>query len=492
MAGTQKGRKKIPSNIFLIFLVIGLMTLAFSPVLSSTFATANNNLSDNTTPTATPTVTPTATEAATVTETAIEAATVTETATATPTDISTSTPTTSNIIIYYASSKSDVFHIAGCRYIKQIKANDRITFNSIKEAEDDGYRPCKVCLPELYEAYIANAIITPTATPTTPTATPTATETSTVSTVPTATEAATVPTATEAATVTETATEAATVTETAIEAATVTETATPTPITTNNTTTNTTNSDSSSSGSSGSNGDSSSSASISSDSSSSGTGGSPEPQSNVKAKELSQVYIGSGQSVNFDFPQKVTPVVNISFDSLKTAGKITTIVEMLNDQSTLVSNSPSDELYKYFNIWVGTGGFGDSNNFANPSIDFRVEKSWIQNKNIDKSLVTLDRYSDNKWDQLPTTLFGEDDTYYYYTAKTPGFSPFAIIGKSAPITSITPITPITPINTQSSPNIMSLEQNNSTIANNGVKSPGFESIYGILSLFAVFLYKKVK
>jgi beta propeller repeat protein len=39
-----------------------------------------------------------------------------------------------------------------------------------------------------------------------------------------------------------------------------------------------------------------------------GAGGSPEPQSNVEAKELSQTFIGSGSSAKFDFPQKATPV----------------------------------------------------------------------------------------------------------------------------------------------------------------------------------------
>jgi PKD repeat protein len=92
-----------------------------------------------------------------------------------------------------------------------------------------------------------------------------------------------------------------------------------------------------------------------------GGGGSPEPQINVETKELSQAFVTGGKPVKFDFPQKVTPVVYLSFDSKKTAGKITTIVEMLKGKSTLVSGLPSDEVYKYFNIWVGNAGFGDSN-----------------------------------------------------------------------------------------------------------------------------------
>jgi PGF-pre-PGF domain-containing protein len=170
---------------------------------------------------------------------------------------------------------------------------------------------------------------------------------------------------------------------------------------------------------------------------------------------------------------------------MKTAGKTTTIVEMLKEKSTLVSEQPSDEVYKFFNVWVGTGGFGDSNNIANAVVDFRVEKSWLKDKNIDKSLITLNRYSDNKWNQLPTTISREDDTYIYYTAKTPGFSPFTITGKTAAKEAVT--------ETQTRPNIGSLEQNNSTVANSGkenTKTPGFESICGIFSLLAIFRYRK--
>ncbi len=158
-------------------------------------------------------------------------------------------------------------------------------------------------------------------------------------------------------------------------------------------------------------------------------GGSPEPQNNVEAKEISQTFVNSGKTVKFDFPRNSTPVVYLSFDSKKTTGKTTAIVEILKGKSTLVSGLPSDEVYKYLNIWVGNGGFGDSNNIGNAAVSFKVEKSWVQDKNIDKASITLNRYSDMKWNSLPVSLLGEDDKYLYFTAKTPGFSPFAITGR---------------------------------------------------------------
>lgn len=154
-----------------------------------------------------------------------------------------------------------------------------------------------------------------------------------------------------------------------------------------------------------------------------GPGGSPEPQSNVEVREISQAFISSGNSVKFNFPQKVTPVIYVSFDSKKTAGKTTTIAEMLKVKPTLVSKLPSGEIYKSINIWVGNNGFVTSKNIENAVVCFKVEKSWVQDKKIDKSSITLNRYCDNAWNQLPTNLSSEDDNYLYLTAKTPGFSP---------------------------------------------------------------------
>jgi hypothetical protein len=58
--------------------------------------------------------------------------------------------TTSNVTntdskLIYASSKSNVYHAAGCKYVQRIKPENLITFNSRKDAEKAGYKACKVC-----------------------------------------------------------------------------------------------------------------------------------------------------------------------------------------------------------------------------------------------------------------------------------------------------------------------------------------------------------
>ncbi|MCC4770348.1 PGF-pre-PGF domain-containing protein [Methanosarcina sp. DH2] len=241
---------------------------------------------------------------------------------------------------------------------------------------------------------------------------------------------------------------------------------------------------------SSSNGGSSGGSSHSSSGGSGGGGGSPEPARNVEVKELSQVFITNGKAIQFDFTKNATCVVYVGFDAKKTAGKTTTIVEQLKNKSTLVSGLPSDEVYKFFNIWVGNSGFVTSKNIENPVIGFRVEKSWLQDKKIDQSSIALNRYSNKIWEQRPATLFDEDDIYMYFTAETPGFSPFAITGKAI-------ASEKTAIEVQPGDESGNSEENTTNTGSEADQKsgqeestgmPGFEIICGIVSLLSVFLY----
>ncbi len=225
-------------------------------------------------------------------------------------------------------------------------------------------------------------------------------------------------------------------------------------------------------------------------SSSGGGGGSPESSRNIEVKELSQVFISNGKAVKFDFTKAATCVVSVGFDAKKTAGKITTIAEQLKGKSSLVSQLPSDEVYKSFNLWVGNGGYATEKNIENPVICFKVEKTWIQDQNIDQSSIILNRYNDKKWNPLPTRISGEDGKYLYFTAETPGFSPFAITGKITAKETVNEILP--------EPDTQDPEQNENTKSEVEQDSeqkektgiPGFEMIYCIIGLLGVFLHRR--
>jgi PGF-pre-PGF domain-containing protein len=228
--------------------------------------------------------------------------------------------------------------------------------------------------------------------------------------------------------------------------------------------------------------------------SSGGGGGSPEPAKNVEIKELSQVFITNGKAVKFNFTKNATCVVDVSFDAKKTAGKTTTIVEELKNKSTLVSELPEGKAYKSFNVWVGNSGYATQKNIENSTLCFKVEKTWLQENGIDSSSITLNRYSDGEWEQTPVNLSGEDNELLYFTAETTGFSFFAITGKEKSLSEedITGAEPDQEIRSSGGEDVKStgkeVEQNSAQ--GEDPTAPGFEIIYGVACMLAVFLYKR--
>lgn len=223
---------------------------------------------------------------------------------------------------------------------------------------------------------------------------------------------------------------------------------------------------------------------------------SPEPAKNVEVKEISQVFITNGNEVKFDLTNNATCVVYVGFDAKKTVGKTTTIVEMLKNKSTLVSGLPSGEVYRFLNIWVGNNKYATSKNIENPIIYFKVEKSWLQNNSIKQSSIILNRYNDKKWEQLPTSFSGEDDKYLYFTAETSGFSFFAITGKVEAEKAVATISQ--PASQSSETGKLAVgtdsgvrsEVEKALEQRANMRSPGFETVYGVISLLALFLYKR--
>jgi PGF-pre-PGF domain-containing protein len=188
-------------------------------------------------------------------------------------------------------------------------------------------------------------------------------------------------------------------------------------------------SDSGSESSGSSNSDSGSKSSGSSSSSSGGVSLSKEPVSNVEAKELATGNVQSGYHIKFDFLEGATCITYIEFDPIKTLKKTITTVEMLKDKSVFVSGVPSGKIYKYVNIWVGNYGAGVANYFENGVIEFKVEKSWLEENNISQSQIILQWYNKD-WEPLDTEKVKEDTDYVYFKSKTPGFSCFAITNYS--------------------------------------------------------------
>ncbi|MCD4841136.1 MAG: PGF-pre-PGF domain-containing protein, partial [Methanosarcinales archaeon] len=164
--------------------------------------------------------------------------------------------------------------------------------------------------------------------------------------------------------------------------------------------------------------------------SSGGGGASGEDFYNIVLSETDRQSVFKNSSVSFIFDLEGNIVRHINFRALKSAGTVAAKVEILNNTSTLVSTPPPHEVFRNLNIWVGNAGWATEKNIADATVVFTVEKSWITKNNIDESSIALYRYSDDTWHKLVTKKIAEDANSLQFEAETPGFSPFAVTGKT--------------------------------------------------------------
>jgi PGF-pre-PGF domain-containing protein len=115
--------------------------------------------------------------------------------------------------------------------------------------------------------------------------------------------------------------------------------------------------------------------------------------------------------------------------SLKNSGKISTTIEVLKSTSGFAKSAAPGITYRNINIWVGKTGYATEGNIKDPVIGLRVSREWVLDNAIDPYTIRLNRYSGGSWEELVTEQTGSDESYLYFEAKTPGFSPFAITGK---------------------------------------------------------------
>ena len=100
-------------------------------------------------------------------------------------------------------------------------------------------------------------------------------------------------------------------------------------------------------------------------------------------------------------------------------------VQQLTDKPAEIAIGAPGVTYTYLNIV--------SENITDADIDivlinFEVEKAWITAEDIDPDSIVMLRWDSvaEVWVSLPTTRIGEDNTYYYYQAESPGLSIFGI------------------------------------------------------------------
>ena len=163
-------------------------------------------------------------------------------------------------------------------------------------------------------------------------------------------------------------------------------------------------------------------------SSSSGGGGgsmsSGEKYENIASKDYALKTVIKDIQTVFPFYKEDNSIVSVSFTSKLNGGQVKAVVEMLVDTSSQANSDAPGNVYKNMNMYIDSNLASDV--IGNSKVDFKVEKSWIDDNNVDLSTITLCRYSGSKWEQLSTEQKGEDDVYFYFVSTTPDFSQFAI------------------------------------------------------------------
>lgn len=146
-------------------------------------------------------------------------------------------------------------------------------------------------------------------------------------------------------------------------------------------------------------------------------------RTNITDIETTNVNIDNSKNTNVAFTES-SVVNNINFVS-KDSGKTKVIVKEVYEKP------PVENVYKSFNIWIDNKDV--ATNVENAAVDFKVEKTWLIENNLDSSTIILNMYEGDRWIEVPVKITGEDSQYVYFTAEVSGYSTFAISSKTVTV-----------------------------------------------------------
>ncbi|WP_440951907.1 PGF-pre-PGF domain-containing protein [Methanococcoides sp. FTZ1] len=158
-----------------------------------------------------------------------------------------------------------------------------------------------------------------------------------------------------------------------------------------------------------------------------GSGSTGESYDNIAFKDVKSESIVGGLVISYVFDgDDRNPIHYINFSAVRNYPRTSTTIEVLKDMSEMVDESAPGEIYRYINIWVGKSAFATEDNIADPVIGFSVAKEWLTENGINEDSIVIYRHNSGRWNALNVEKIGEDNSYVYFEAETPGFSPFAI------------------------------------------------------------------
>ncbi len=165
-----------------------------------------------------------------------------------------------------------------------------------------------------------------------------------------------------------------------------------------------------------------------------GGGASGEAYENIILKEKHDLYIYKDKTTSYRFAGQDNPIEYVNITGNVNAGEIAASVEVLRNTSRLVNLSPPGVVFRNVNIWIGTSGFATPQNIKKATVNFKIDKEWLEKNNIAASSIKLMRYS-NMWNDLPTRQIESTEKEIHYQAAPEGFAFFAITGDTGALPS---------------------------------------------------------
>ena len=146
-------------------------------------------------------------------------------------------------------------------------------------------------------------------------------------------------------------------------------------------------------------------------------------------KEIGNISVGEKVIVKSDKSEQIS-IDSLEFVPSTDLKKVKFSVAKLEDKPEEVTGEPTvnGTIYVYLDIKLTSNDtYLHEEEFVSMKFKFKVEKTWIDENNIDKETVTLVRYHDG-WQHLKTILLSEDDDYVYFESETPGLSTYTVVG----------------------------------------------------------------
>ncbi len=153
---------------------------------------------------------------------------------------------------------------------------------------------------------------------------------------------------------------------------------------------------------------------------------------------ISSVQVETNDQVTVNF-ERNQPLRKLRVKLLNAArANITISAKQYNKRPTGIAAVAGNRLVSHY--IEATANTTDT--IERATFEFRVPKVWINANNIDEETITLLRYVNGSWEELPTSSLGEEDAdFKYFSAETPGFSTFAVTAQLPTVPSGTTLPP---------------------------------------------------